>query len=42
MKTNYIFIGDSIVYGIGDNENNGWTSMFKKQIINFNQCVLNS
>lgn len=34
MKKNYIIIGDSITYGIGDFENNGWSAMFKKFIIN--------
>lgn len=34
MNTNYIIIGDSIVYGIGDFQNNGWTSLFKNFIIN--------
>lgn len=34
MKTSYIFVGDSIVYGIGDFEQNGWTSMFKNKVIN--------
>ena len=33
MKTSYIFVGDSIVYGIGDFEQNGWTSMFKNKIL---------
>ncbi len=40
MKTSYIFIGDSIVYGIGDFEQNGWTSMFKNKIINLDQNSL--
>ena len=31
---NYIIIGDSIAYGIGDNETGGWASMFKKYIVN--------
>lgn len=34
MKKNYIVIGDSIIYGIGDFETNGWPSMFKNYIIN--------
>ena len=40
MKTSYIFVGDSIVYGIGDFEQNGWTSMFKNKIINLDQNSL--
>lgn len=34
MKNNYIVIGDSITYGIGDFENGGWSAMFKKYIVN--------
>ncbi len=34
MKTNYIIIGDSITYGIGDFESGGWATMFKNYIIN--------
>ena len=34
MKNNYIIIGDSITYGIGDYENGGWSAMFKKFIVN--------
>ena len=34
MKNNYIIIGDSITYGIGDFENGGWATMFKNYIIN--------
>lgn len=34
MKNNYIVIGDSITYGIGDFENGGWSAMLKKQIVN--------
>ena len=30
---NYIIIGDSITYGIGDFETGGWASMFKKYIV---------
>ena len=30
---NYILIGDSITYGIGDYNNNGWASMFKNYIL---------
>ena len=33
MNNNYIVIGDSIAYGIGDFENGGWTEMFKKYIL---------
>lgn len=40
MKTSYIFVGDSIVYGIGDFEQNGWTSMFKNKMINLDQNSL--
>ena len=34
MKTNYIVIGDSITYGIGDLESGGWATMFKQYIVN--------
>lgn len=34
MNTNYIIIGDSITYGIGDFESCGWAAMFKKYIVN--------
>lgn len=34
MQKNYIIIGDSITYGIGDFETNGWASMFKNYIVN--------
>ncbi len=34
MNTNYIIIGDSITYGIGDFENCGWATMFKNYIVN--------
>lgn len=34
MLENYIIIGDSITYGIGDFETNGWSAMFKNYIIN--------
>ena len=34
MRTNYIVIGDSITYGIGDFESGGWATMLKKYIIN--------
>ncbi len=40
MKNIYIFVGDSIVYGIGDFEQNGWTSMFKNKIINLDSDSL--
>lgn len=33
MNTNYIIIGDSITYGIGDLESSGWASMFKNYIV---------
>lgn len=33
MNNNYIVIGDSIAYGIGDFENGGWTERFKKYIL---------
>ncbi len=29
---NYIIVGDSITYGIGDMSGNGWASMFKEKI----------
>lgn len=34
MNTNYIIIGDSITYGIGDFESGGWATMFKNYIVN--------
>ena len=34
MKNNYIIIGDSITYGIGDFESGGWSAMFKNFIVN--------
>ena len=34
MNNNYIVIGDSITYGIGDFENGGWSAMFKNYIVN--------
>ena len=34
MEINYIIIGDSITYGIGDFENGGWATRFKNYIIN--------
>ena len=33
MNNNYIIIGDSITYGIGDFETGGWSAMFKKYIV---------
>lgn len=33
MNTNYIIIGDSITYGIGDFESCGWATMFKNYIV---------
>lgn len=34
MKNNYIVVGDSIVYGVGGYQFNGWVSMFKNKILN--------
>lgn len=34
MNNNYIVVGDSITYGIGDYESGGWSAMFKKFIVN--------
>ena len=34
MNNNYIIIGDSITYGIGDFESGGWAAMFKNYIVN--------
>lgn len=34
MGNNYIVIGDSITYGIGDFESGGWATMLKKHIVN--------
>ncbi len=34
MGTNYIIIGDSITYGIGDFESGGWATMVKNYIVN--------
>ena len=34
LKNNFIIIGDSITYGIGDFENCGWATLFKKFIVN--------
>lgn len=33
MNNNYIIIGDSITYGIGDLESGGWATMFKNYIV---------
>ena len=33
MNNNYIIIGDSLTYGIGDYETIGWASMFKKYVV---------
>ena len=33
MNNNYIIIGDSISYGIGDFESGGWAAMFKNYIV---------
>lgn len=41
MKNNYIVVGDSITYGIGDFESGGWSAMFKKYIVgkdDFKEC----
>ena len=34
MNNNYIVIGDSITYGIGDFESGGWSAILKKYIVN--------
>ncbi len=34
MNNNYIIIGDSITYGIGDFESGGWASILKQYIVN--------
>ena len=34
MNNNYIIIGDSLTYGIGDFETGGWAAMFKNYIVN--------
>ncbi len=34
MKNNYIIIGDSITYGIGDFKSGGYSTMFKNFIVN--------
>ena len=34
MNNNYIVIGDSITYGIGDFESGGWSAMFKNFVVN--------
>ena len=33
MNNNYIIIGDSLTYGIGDYETGGWAQMFKKYVV---------
>ncbi len=33
MKNNYIVVGDSITYGIGDFKSGGWATMFKNYIV---------
>ena len=33
MNNNFIIIGDSITYGIGDFESCGWSAMFKNYIV---------
>jgi lysophospholipase L1-like esterase len=33
MNKNYIIVGDSLTYGIGDYDNGGWASLFKKDIV---------
>ena len=41
MKNNYIIIGDSIAYVIGDYEFVGWISLFKKKLLqadNMKEC----
>lgn len=34
MNNNYIVIGDSITYGIGDFESGGWSALLKNYIVN--------
>ena len=34
MKNNYIIVGDSVVYGIGGYQTNGWVSMLKNELLN--------
>ncbi len=34
MKNNYIIIGDSIIYGVGGYQQNGWVSMLKNELLN--------
>lgn len=34
MKNNYIIVGDSVVYGIGGYQKNGWVSMLKNELLN--------
>ena len=33
IKENYIIIGDSLPYGVGDYENNGWVALFKNDLM---------
>ena len=37
MKKNYIIIGDSLPYGVGDYLNNGWVALLKKEIMVLDQ-----
>ena len=37
---NYIIIGDSITYGIGDSETGGYASMFKKYIVDKDTSIV--
>ena len=34
MNNNYIIVGDSITYGIGDFESGGWSTLIKNYIVN--------
>ena len=34
INKNFIVIGDSIIYGIGDFQNGGWPEMFKNYVVN--------
>jgi len=36
---NYIIVGDSITYGIGDSTGNGWASLFKEEIKNIDDTI---
>ena len=40
MNKNYIIIGDSITYGIGDYETLGWATMFKREIVNMDNTEI--